>query len=119
EYGLSTASGPGDNRNALSIASLQRARFDALGDATFADYYAASVGALGVEARQAEEIGANQRLLTEHLEKRREAVSGVSLDEEATRLIQYQRAYQAAARGISALDEMLETVITRMGRVGT
>ena len=46
------------------------------------------------------------------------AVLGVNLDEEAAQLIRFQRAYQAAARGITALDDLLTTVIDRMGRVG-
>lgn len=116
--GASPTTGPGDNRNALTIAGLQRTRFAALGEASFTDFYAGTVAALGAETRQAEETSAHHALLTQHLEQRRESTSGVSLDEEATRIIQYQRAYQAAARGISALDEMLETIILRMGRVG-
>jgi flagellar hook-associated protein 1 FlgK len=117
EY-ISPANGAGDNRLALAIASLQRKRLGALDAATFEDYYASNTGKLGVEARQADQIGQNEKLLAEHLEKRRQSVAGVSLDEEAIQLIRYQRAYQAAARGISAVDEMLETIISRMGRVG-
>ncbi|HEU5317861.1 MAG TPA: flagellar basal body rod C-terminal domain-containing protein, partial [Chloroflexota bacterium] len=116
--GLTTSSGPGDNRNALALVALQRGAFAALGSAPFEDFYANSAADLGAIARQAGQSAATQQLLVEHLEARRESLSGVSLDEEATRLIQYQRAYQAAARGISALDEMLDTIITRMGRVG-
>ncbi len=116
--GLTTAAGPGDNRNALAIAGLQRTALAALGSATFEEYYASTVAALGVQVRQADELSSNQALVTQHLELRRQSISGVSLDEEATRLIQYQHAYEAAARAITALDEMLETIINRMGRVG-
>ncbi|NDB73967.1 MAG: flagellar hook-associated protein FlgK, partial [Proteobacteria bacterium] len=56
--------------------------------------------------------------LVDHLTTRRESNSGVNLDEEAAQLIRFQRAYQAAARGITALDDLLTTVIDRMGRVG-
>jgi flagellar hook-associated protein 1 len=45
-------------------------------------------------------------------------VSGVSLDEEMTNLIRFQRAYQASARAMSTTDEMLDILINRTGRVG-
>jgi len=45
------------------------------------------------------------------LEKKRDAVSGVSLDEEATNLIRFQRAYEAGAKIIQLTDELLETII--------
>ena len=49
-----------------------------------------------------------------HLEQVRLSVSGVSLDEEMVDLMRFQRAYQAAARIISVIDEMLDTLINRM-----
>lgn len=109
---------PGDNRNALAIAALQQTKLASLGGASFVDYYAGAIGALGADSSQAQATAENQKLLADHLTQRRESTSGVSLDEEAMHLIQYQRAYQAAARGITTLDELLETVITRMGRAG-
>jgi flagellar hook-associated protein 1 FlgK len=42
----------------------------------------------------------------------------VSLDDEMTNLVKFQRGYQASARAMSAVDSMLETLITRTGRVG-
>jgi flagellar hook-associated protein 1 FlgK len=49
------------------------------------------------------------------LQNQRQQSAGVSLDEEATHLIQYQRAYQAAARVISVVDSMLDTLINNTG----
>jgi flagellar hook-associated protein 1 FlgK len=63
-------------------------------------------------------MAANQALVVGHLENRRESVSGVSLDEEATDMIRFQHAYQAAARVITAVDEMLDLLINRTGLVG-
>jgi flagellar hook-associated protein 1 len=116
--GLSSSVGPSDNRNALALVALQRSAFGALEGVSFEDFYASHVADLGARSRQAAETAATQGMLVDHLKARRESFSGVSLDEEATQLIRFQRAYQAAARGISALDEMLDTIITRMGRVG-
>ena len=52
------------------------------------------------------------------VEERRESVSGVSLDEEMTNLTSFQRGYEASARAMSALDEALNVLINRTGRVG-
>lgn len=116
--GLTASVGPGDNRNALAIAALASTSLGVLDNATFDDFYASAVSQLGVQSREANQMAQNQALLTQHLEQRRESISGVSLDEEATQLIRYQRAYQAAARGITTLDDLLETVINHMGRAG-
>jgi flagellar hook-associated protein FlgK len=116
--GVMVSAGPGDNTNALALAAMQRNAFAALDGLSFESYYDTNTTNLGSVTRQAETNTSTQELLLEHLQARRESFSGVSLDEEATQLIKYQRAYQAAARGISALDEMLDTIISRMGRVG-
>ena len=52
------------------------------------------------------------------LDERRRRVSGVSLDEEMTNMIRFQRGYQASSRAMSTIDEMLDTLINRTGRVG-
>jgi flagellar hook-associated protein 1 FlgK len=60
----------------------------------------------------------NQELLVDHLKTRQEEVAGVSLDEETVHMLQYQRTYQAAARVMTTVDEMLDKVINGMGLVG-
>jgi len=52
------------------------------------------------------------------LDNRRQAVSGVSIDEEMTNLIKYQHGFQASARMINAFDEMLDVIVNRLGIVG-
>ena len=85
---------------------------------TIGDQYAQQVAALGVDSRTAQGESANQQVLVKHLQTERNSVSGVSLDEETTHLIQYQRAYQAAARVVTVVDDMLDTLINSTGRVG-
>ena len=116
--GQVVSAGAGDSSNALKIVGLATTQWAALGSATFDDYYASMIGSLGVESRQATQMAANQTALVDHLTARRESTSGVNLDEEAAQLIRFQRAYQAAARGITALDELLSMTINSMGRVG-
>ena len=60
----------------------------------------------------------NAQALLNTVAERRESVSGVSLDEEMTKLQSFQRGYEASARAMTALDEALDVLITRTGRVG-
>lgn len=107
----------GDGSNALALAGLKHQTIDGLGT-TFDDYYRSTIGVLGVDAQQAVRMKENQELLVSQLENNRQAVSGVSLDEEMINMIKFQHAYSAASRLITALDEMLEIIINRMGVVG-
>ena len=102
---------PGDNRNALAIANLQNAHFMSNGQTTMDDFYNSIVSDIGVaSARNNEALGQTKSILTQ-LEKVREQVSGVSIDEETTNLMQFQHAFDASARVIKVADEMLEAVI--------
>ena len=67
---------------------------------------------------QANRQQANAQALTDAVDDRRQSVAGVSLDEEMTSLIRFQRAYQASSRAMSTMDEMLDVLINRTGRVG-
>jgi flagellar hook-associated protein 1 FlgK len=107
---------PTDNDIALQIAALGEAdlTFTANGTtvtttpAHFVSSILAGVGELTRNSIDSEEYQQNTMNL---LEKQREGVSGVSLDEELTNLMQYQRAYQAAARLITVADELLVTLM--------
>ena len=109
---------PGDASIAAQIADLRTASIFGTGTQTPSDAYAAFIGHVGTDSRQAQELAANQALVVEQLQTRRESISGVSLDEEATDVIRFQQAYSASARVITAIDQMLDTLINRTGRVG-
>jgi flagellar hook-associated protein 1 FlgK len=118
---VAAASGPnapGDGSIAGKIADLRSALIFGSGSQTASDMYAGLISRIGSDTRQGAEMSANQALVVDHLERRRESISGVSLDEEATNMIQFQHAYQAAARVITAVDEMLDQLINRTGIVG-
>ncbi len=111
--------GAGDGLNALDLAQLlKQEKISELGNATFDGYYQAAIGELGVQGQQAKRMAENQQLLVSQLDSNRQEVSGVSLDEEMVNMIRFQHAYAAAARVITALDEMLDLIIGRMGLVG-
>ena len=108
---------PGDGSNALKLAGMKSAILTGLGG-TAPDFYAAVVGRLGVRAQQAQTMADNQELVLQQLRSIRESVSGVSLDEEMADLVRFEHAYGAAARAMTALDEVLDTLINRTGLVG-
>lgn len=112
---------PGDGSNALLIAQLKNG-WDSNGDGkidvVFSDQYNSWVADLGVRGQEAARMVDNQELLTSQLDSRRQSVSGVSIDEELTNMVRFQQAYNAAARLITAVDEMLDALINRTGIVG-
>jgi flagellar hook-associated protein 1 FlgK len=80
--------------------------------------YRAFVAQVGAHSREAIRQEGNAQVLTDAVENRRQSVSGVSLDEEMSNLVRFQRSYQASSRAMSTFDEMLDVLINRTGRVG-
>jgi flagellar hook-associated protein 1 FlgK len=70
---------------------------------------------LGADVNRANGLEDASGLLVDHLESLRQSISGVNIDEEVTNLNASQHAYNAAARVISTIDEMLDTLINRTG----
>jgi len=100
----------GDNRNALALAEMEEAPVGPDG-LTFAEAYQRLVMSLGLEAQEAEDQESFFQGLVDQLTQMRDAVSGVSLDEEMTNLVKFQRAYQAAARLVTVADELYQTLL--------
>jgi flagellar hook-associated protein 1 len=102
---------PGDNRIAIEIAELQYGKpvFD--GALTLDEFYNGIVGELGIKTQAANRKVDMQENVVNQLDNLRESISGVSLDEEAAKMIEMQKHFDAAARLIRTADEILETVI--------
>lgn len=113
----SAGSGEGDAENARAIALLRREKTIA-GAYTFEDYYRSVVARVGIDVQAMENDVKNTEVLLNQIENWREAVSGVYIDEEMVRLQEAQRAFQAAARAITVMDDALNTIINGMGIVG-
>lgn len=79
-------------------------------------YFKNSINKLGVQSQEAQRIVKNQETLLQGLITRRASVSGVSMDEEMVNLVQFQHAYQANAKMISTVDELLDVVINGLKR---
>lgn len=103
----------GDGSNALALAQLRHNRGQ--GKDTYEHMYESVLGVLGVQAQYANRMTESQTFLTEQLQHRRQSVSGVSLNEEMTNMIKFQHAFNAAARLTTAMNEVLDTLINRMG----
>ncbi|MBD3619599.1 MAG: flagellar hook-associated protein FlgK [Chromatiales bacterium] len=113
--------GVGDNRNALALVALQNtntlgANATGTPSASFGEAYNELVSDVGTRTRSAEIASNAQKGLLDQAQSRREAVSGVNLDEEAANLLRFQQAYQAAAQIISIANQNFQTLITAVGR---
>ena len=107
----------GDGGNALLMAGLQnKLVFNSVtlssgsGSYTFDEYYNAVVSTIGIESFSAQATLRQQEGIMLQLNSRRESISGVSIDEEMIKMIKFQQAYNASARMISVVDEMLDTL---------
>ena len=107
------AAAPGDASNAHAIASLQFAQNLVAGTQTYEAFYGGLVTTLGTDARDTSAVAESQQLLMARIENLRQSVSGVNLDEEMVQMVQFQRAYEAAAQIIRKIDEMLDHLINR------
>jgi flagellar hook-associated protein 1 len=111
----------GDNRIAQEIASLQTKNLmpqtglwhnDAEKRFTLSESMNQLVGGIGTHAQRENALFENQQAIMGQLENYREAVSGVSLEEEAVNLIQFQTAFNASAKAMKVGDEMLQTILS-------
>jgi flagellar hook-associated protein 1 FlgK len=98
-----------------AFAGLNGQSFSTRGPTTAGDQYSQEIASIGVKSSTARGQSANKQTMMTQLTTQRQQVSGVSLDEEATHLIQYQHAYEAAARVISVMDSLLDTLINHTG----
>ncbi|MEX2570662.1 MAG: flagellar hook-associated protein FlgK [Gemmatimonadota bacterium] len=116
---------PDNNRIALAMAAMRSsparneiaqgiwtvAEADVLGGLSASEHYRATVADLAVETRVAKDSADVYETLSSQLELRRQSVSGVSTDEELIRVMQHQQAYTAAARLVTVVDEMVQTIL--------
>lgn len=103
---------PGDNTVANVIHQLQFKKImGEEGTFTFDDFYTSKVGQVGVMNQKAIASLDSQKNIVDQIKNVRESISGVSLDEEAQKMIEFQKSYEASARIIKMADEMFETVL--------
>lgn len=105
--------GVGNNKNALLLANLANTQVAFSGGvmSTTANYYNSLVATVGVDVQASKNLTAQNEAFVRQLNNLRASNSGVSLDEELTNLIKYQKAFEGAARVISTATQMLDTVM--------
>jgi len=106
----------GDNTNAVALGNLQYTSVDiAYGSSTIRislpDFLRTAVSDVGVTVQRLNREVESQHLFERSLEARRQEISGVNINEEVIALIKYQRGFEASARLISIIDEMLQTLV--------
>jgi len=107
----------GNNRIALAMVTLASSTgLPVVGG--FEEFLKSAMVEVGTESALCKNKAESQQTIVENVQDRRQSTSGVSLDEEMVQLISSQHAYSAAARMMTAVDEALDVLINRTGRVG-
>jgi flagellar hook-associated protein 1 FlgK len=107
-----TPGAPGDNVIVNEILRLRGQPLMADGKMSFNEFYSDYVSLLGLDLERTNNQMESDKVVLGDLSKRREAVSGVSLDEEAVNLLRWQTAFAASSKVITTTDEMIETVLS-------
>lgn len=105
-----SASGTGDNRNAVALGDLQTTQMVG-GAASLQEAYGQLVSSIGNKTREVQVSGRAQDNLLAQTVAAQQSVSGVNLDEEASNLIRYQQAYSASSRVISMANDLFKELI--------
>ena len=109
QIAAASAGAPGGNGNALSIAALAQA--PVVGGETFTQAYGNLAAIVGSDIATAQQAQSTSQDLLAQAQGIRSQSSGVSLDQEATKLIQFQRSYEASSKLINVVDQITETLI--------
>ncbi len=109
----STGDGATANGVALALAGMAdgSAAGDTLDGRSFLDFYSSIASQVGTETASAQDASDRQKQVLAHAQELRNAVSGVSLDQEAMSMLEFQRAYEASARMIMVVDELTQTIL--------
>ena len=103
------------NGNAVKLARLDE-EGNGGGNGSFVAAYASMIASLGLQVQQARAASGLATARQAQAKELHQSVSGVNLDEEAARLMQYQQSYQAAARVLQAAQTVMDTLLQTVGR---
>jgi flagellar hook-associated protein 1 len=100
-----------DTKNGLDLASFQDRKLASQNDASITDLYDRLTANLTQDATIAKSVAEGARVYTDNLTGQSLAISGVNIDEEAIKMLRYQRVYQASAKYIATLDDLLQVLV--------
>ncbi len=103
---------PGDNRTALAIAALRETGVASLDGMSLTQYWNRHVEDFAIRLSQTRAAVEADTVVKEALQTQQQSLSGVNADEETIDLLQYQRAFQANARFITVIDELMQTLLS-------
>ncbi len=106
-----TASNDGNGNIASKIAALNDTKISGLNNQTFIDYYNSILSQVGSDKTSSDNTVSSSNLILQQLQSQTSSVSGVSMDEEMSNILIYQRGYQAASKIVSIADQLLQTLI--------
>jgi flagellar hook-associated protein 1 FlgK len=106
------AGAAGNNQVVLALAQMANTSQAGLGNQTFAQSYNGTITGLGTALNSVNSQLDDQTAVQSMMQNQRDSVSGVSIDDEMTNLVMFQRAFQASAHLVSVVDQMLSTVVT-------
>jgi len=106
-----TVSGVGDSENARALIALQSALTMEGGTKTFSQYFTAMGTSVGILSGQVKGSFQAKQTLVDKLQIQRENISAVNLDEEASDLIRYQKAFEASTRVLSIANDMMDSIL--------
>ncbi len=101
----------GDGQNAAAIAGLSSAQVLKNGTTSITELYNSLVSDVGIDGQNYKSLKNNQQSLTNQINTERESESGVSLNEEAAKLIKFQKAFSASAKFITVIDNLTNTIL--------
>lgn len=105
----------GDSRAAVAINAIRNTSVMIGDQKTFDDYFAQVVTRVGLKGEQAQNNLASYNKIMDDLRGLRDSISGVNVDEELADIIKFQHGYNVAAKFITVQDELLDTIINRLG----
>jgi flagellar hook-associated protein 1 FlgK len=109
------AANPGNGEGALAVAKIRYDRVMVGKNMTFSEYFADTVGRVGALGEQSRDQLKTQNETMKKLIENRQTVAGVNINEELADMLRYQHGFNAAARFITTVNSMLDTIINRMG----
>lgn len=101
----------GNNEVALAMAQLAQSTHSDLGNLTFTENFNQTVANFGQELANTRSQLLDEKAVLRMLERQRDSIGGVSIDEEMTNLVIFQRAFQASAKMVNTIDDLLQSVI--------
>lgn len=119
DFTLSKGNNNASGDNAILLGN--RLKIDSsptLGDVSLDSFYSAMISTLGVQSQDSQRLNTNQQTVVDQLSNLRASTAGVNMDEEMTDMIRFQKGYNASARVLTAMDEMLDKLINGTGMVG-